>query len=364
MIIKGKIRANGKQLGSYLLTPGENERINVVEVRGTISENVVGACEEMEAVAVCTKAQKPLYHASINTPASERMTEAQRLIAVDRLEKELGFEGLPRVIVVHEKFGREHTHIAWGRTDVEQGRIIGIDFNYRNHERVARELETQFEFQRVQGVHIGRDGQERACRTPKQWEVQQEGRTGIKIADVERDFTLAWQRSDCGKTFKAEIERQGYIFAAADRRDFVVIDRGGGIHSIPRRIEGVRAADVRARFSDLDRDGLPTAKEAKEVAREQAYLNRRELQTWAQEQDLSQPRAGSNAGMAAQQREAMDLMHTRHDRKEVTDSKREISDQQRELQQRREALLRAFGREVDHELDPSQQLGAQERTRR
>jgi hypothetical protein len=72
VIIKGKARGNGAQLGRYLVTPGKNERVEVVEVRGVAAPDVPGAVREMDAVSICTRTGKPLYHASINTRADER----------------------------------------------------------------------------------------------------------------------------------------------------------------------------------------------------------------------------------------------------------------------------------------------------
>ena len=45
--------------------------------------------------------------------------------------------------------------------------------------------------------------------------------------------------------------------AKGDRRDFVVLDPTGDAHSLARRLEGVRVANVRARFADVDRESLP-----------------------------------------------------------------------------------------------------------
>ena len=50
--------------------------------------------------------------------------------------------------------------------------------NYRKHELVARELEREFGHDRVQGVHVEREGQERPERTPPKWVMQQGERLG------------------------------------------------------------------------------------------------------------------------------------------------------------------------------------------
>lgn len=263
MIIKGKARGNGAQLGRYLVSPGENERINVVEVRGTVSADVRGAVAEMDAVGLCTRTDKTLYHASISTRPDERLTEEQRLAAVDRLEKELGFTGQPRVVVVHEKKGREHTHIVWSRTDIEHGRALRIDHNYRKHELVARALEREFGLTRVQGAFNREAGQLRPQRSPSQAEMEQAKRTGIDPKTVRAEATPIYRRSDNGKTFYSGLKEAGYRLAQGDRRDYVIIDQAGGIHSLARRVEGARAKDIRAKLADLDELRVPTIREAR-----------------------------------------------------------------------------------------------------
>jgi Relaxase/Mobilisation nuclease domain len=269
MIIKGKARGNGRQLGQYLITPGENERVEVVEVRGVAAADVPGAVLEMDAVSACARTAKPLYHASINTRSDERLSDDQRMRAVDRLERELGFTGQPRVVVIHEKKDRngdlrEHCHIVWSRIDLEHQRAIRIDHNYRKHELVARELEREFGFTRIQGAHVERDGQ-RPDRTPSQWELQQSERTGLGIGRVTKTVTDVWRRTDNGASFAIALDQEGYVLARGDRRQFVVIDPMGGTHSLARRVEGAKVADVRARMADLDPAHLPSVKQGKAI---------------------------------------------------------------------------------------------------
>jgi hypothetical protein len=300
MIIKGKARGNGKQLGRYLVSPGENERIHVVEVRGTVSADVRGAIAEMDAVGLCTRTDKTLYHAAISTRPEERLTEEQRLRAVDRLEEELGFAGQPRVIVVHEKKGREHTHVVWSRTDIEHGRAIRIDHNYRKHEIVSRALEREFGQERVQGAHIERDGRPRPARTLSQAELEQAKRTGIEPRQVSQEVTAIYRRTDSGRAFAAGLEESGYRLARGSRRDYVLIDAAGGIHSVSRRVEGVRAKDVRERLSDLEHTDIPSIAQAQRQQREnRAQRSERDLSKVAGEIRIAYQTTRSGADFAS-----------------------------------------------------------------
>ena len=163
---QGRLRCGSRAPCQRILQRTDtNERMEVSELRGVAAKDLRGALQEMEAVAAaCPNCRKPLYHASINTRAGERLNDTQRMQAIDRLEKELGLTGQPRVVVVHEKkdrqrHDREHCHVVWSRIDLARLRTISDSHNYRKHELVARELERAFGHERVQGAHIERDGQ-------------------------------------------------------------------------------------------------------------------------------------------------------------------------------------------------------------
>ncbi len=183
---------------------------------------------------------------------------------MDRLEKELGLTGQPRVVVVHEKNdGREHCHVVWSRIDLDKMRVISDSHNFRKHELVARELEREFGHERVQGAHIERDGKARPPRTPSHKEIQQGARTGVSPKQAREHLTALWQRADNGKAFAEGLAQSGWILARGDRRDFVAIDQKGGTHSLSRRIDGATAKMVRERLADLKAETLPSVAEAR-----------------------------------------------------------------------------------------------------
>ena len=55
MILKASQRGGAAQLGRHLLKTGENEHIDVHEVRGFACEDVPGAMQEVNAVAKGTR---------------------------------------------------------------------------------------------------------------------------------------------------------------------------------------------------------------------------------------------------------------------------------------------------------------------
>jgi hypothetical protein len=267
VIIKGTSCAGARRLSAHLTRTDTNERAEVKEIRGTAADDLSGALKEMEAVAGGTRTNKPFYHGSINTRADERLTDEQRLIAIDRLEEALGLTGQPRVVVVHEKEGREHCHIVWSRIDLDRMAAISDSHNYRKHEEVARALEREFGHERVQGAHVEREGKERPERTPSHSEMLQAERTGLSTAQAKELMTEIWGKTTSGQEFKAALEDEGWLLARGDRRDFVAIDPKGGVHSIARRIDGVKVADVRQRFADINPKDLRSVAEAKQLQR-------------------------------------------------------------------------------------------------
>lgn len=267
MIIKGKSRSGPGPLAAHLGNAEKNERVSVLETRGTIARDLRGALVEMDALAVGTRCQKPLYHAAISPEPPHLLSDEQRTEAIDALEKRLGFEGHARVVVLHEKLGRQHLHVVWSRIDLDRMVSISDGHNYRKHEEVARDLERRFGHDRVQGAHHERDGVDRPDRTPSRAELRQEERTGIKGKEVKQEITAVFKVSDGPEAFKAGIELRGYILAKGDRRDFVIVDREGGIHSLARRIEGIKAVALRIFMAPLDRNALPNIEQAKELAR-------------------------------------------------------------------------------------------------
>lgn len=252
-------------MAAHLTRTDTNERAEVKEIKGVAANNLRDALREMEAVAAGAETTKPFYHGSINTRADERLTDEQRTHAIDKLEEALGLTGQPRVVVVHEKEGREHCHIVWSRIDLDRMAAISDSHNYRKHEQVARELEREFGHQRVQGAHVERDGKERPERTPSHREMLQADRTGIGAKEARDFMTGTWRDTRTGKEFQTALEKDGWTLARGDRRDFVAIDPRGGIHSIARRIEGIRVADIRHRFADINPRSLPSVIQARQL---------------------------------------------------------------------------------------------------
>jgi hypothetical protein len=149
-------------------------------------------------------------------------------------------------------------------------RAIPDSHNYRKHEEAARELERRFGHDRIQGAHHERDGPDgtttqRPDRTPSRSELRQEDRTGITAKEVKRDVTAIFRSSPDANSFREGLSEKGYAIARGDRRDYVLVDQAGGIHSLARRIDGVKAAELRQFMAPLDRASIPSITDAREA---------------------------------------------------------------------------------------------------
>ncbi len=78
MVIKGGARGGAGSLADHLQRTDTNERAELLEVRGVVAGDLLGALREMDAVASGTRCTRPFYHASINTDPTEHLTDEQR----------------------------------------------------------------------------------------------------------------------------------------------------------------------------------------------------------------------------------------------------------------------------------------------
>jgi len=282
MNIKGASRAGGRELARHLLNTEKNEAVKVLTVNGTVSQDLYGAFQEMEAVASGTRCKKPLYHAKISPdPKEPALTPAQWDRAIGLLRDQLGLQDHAYAVVMHRKYGeahpeilREHVHVVFCRINPDTMKAMHDGHNYRKHELVARQLEAEFGHARIQGAHVDRDGQPRPARTPPDWAMQQAVKTGFqprKVADVVKQL---WGESDSPKSFAAALDDKGFVLAMG-RRDLVILDPSGGVHTLARCLD-LKVADIRQKFADIDRSQLPTVDQAREALKEDEARSEKE----------------------------------------------------------------------------------------
>lgn len=272
MIVKGKSRNNAAQAGSYLLKQGKNERVELIETRGTLAQDVKGACIEMEALAAGSNAEKPFYHASINPAKGERLTPEQWEISTDLLEKKLELEGHQRIVVEHEKNGGVHRHIFWNRVNQENLKAVRMGWNYVQHEQTAREIENAFGLEKVQGVHTKENGElrekgdPRAHYAPTHKETEDAKKTGVNLKKWEKEIRgiAAGVEGKSGAELIAALEAKGHMVAKGDKVAFVILDPSGKAQRMAQRL-AMGVDDLKEKLTGIERETLPNEIQAREL---------------------------------------------------------------------------------------------------
>lgn len=253
MIAKGTTHNNGAKLATYLITGKGNERATLFQLRGFASNDIREAFRSVHVMAEATRAEQPFFHVQVRTPDEENLTPQQWERVADRIESKLGLTGQPRAIAFHTSAdtGHAHMHIAWSRIDDETMTARALPFYKLRLKEVCRELEIELGLIRVTNERGG------PSLSPTRAEFEQARRLGIDIHSIRTTIRECWDHSDNGRSFLAALAEKDLTLARGTQRDFLVIDRAGGIHSLGKRILGHSAAEVRARLSDLkDLPGL------------------------------------------------------------------------------------------------------------
>lgn len=274
MNIKGQSRAGGRELAKHLENAEKNETVKVLSVNGTVARDLRGAFQEMEATASGTQCEKPLYHVKISPdPKEPALTPEQWDRAIAAVREEFGVTDHAYVAVLHRKYGaahpdilREHVHVVINRINPDTMLAMHDGHNYRKHEIVARDLEQEFGHARIQGAHVGRDGEDRPPRTPPDWAMQQAVKSGIQPRDVADTVKQLWKEADSPKSFAAALQLEGLTLAIG-RRDLVILDGAGDVHTLARCLN-LKVAEIRELMAGIDRSKLPTVDEARAAIRE------------------------------------------------------------------------------------------------
>ncbi len=263
MIVKGGSRKSGAFFASHLMKTEENERVSIAEMKGLYAEDVPEAFRELRALAAGTRAENYFYHASINPREDERLTPEQWEFAVDRLEHNLGLDGHVRFQIEHEKEGRTHRHIVWSRVDPDTLTVTPDSHNYLAHDKTRAELEQAFDHDPTPPTP---QPSQRKSREIADWENFRAAESGIDPKEVKAEVTALWRQSDSGVAFVAALQESGYTLCQGDR-GYCILDQAGDVHSLTRRIDGVKTAEVRARLAGTLLDELPTVAEASAAVR-------------------------------------------------------------------------------------------------
>ena len=257
MILQGSQRGGTKDLALHLLK-SENEHVTVHELRGFVSDDLVGAFAEINAVSKGTRAKQPMFSLSLNPPPNEDVSTEDFISAIARVEKELGLDNQPRAIVFHEKEGRRHAHAVWSRIDTSEMKAIPLPYTKYKLRDLSRELYIEHDWTMPRGF-VNSEERDPKNFTLAQWQqAKRAGKDPRGVMDALRD---SWAISDSQAAFKQALKERGYILARGDRRGFVAIDHNCEIYAINKKWVGLVAKDVRAKLTD--NQNLPSVDDAK-----------------------------------------------------------------------------------------------------
>jgi len=271
MIPKGNQRGGGQQLAAHLLNTFDNDRAELVELRGAVAPDLSGAFSEWHAQSKATKATKYLYSLSLNPDLKQKpLTREQYYDFIARTEKRMGLGKQPRAVVRHVKYGREHFHVVWSRIDTDKMIAVPMSHDRQKLRSVAQEFAKDHGIKLPPGMekNKGRDRFEDKKNRADLGEKQQEERTGFDKKSRVKSITDAWNTTRTGEEFIRALAVKDYFLARGDRRGYVVVDLAGEIHGLSRQIKGANTAAIKERLRNLPPDRLPDAARARAHAKE------------------------------------------------------------------------------------------------
>lgn len=258
MILKAKERGDAGQLARYLLSMRDNEHVELHEVYGFSSDDLIDAFIEADAIARGTRCKNYLFSMILNPPEGAAVSKAVFEETADKIEKKLGLDGQPRAIVFHEKDGRRHAHVVWSRIDVERMRAINLPHYKAKLRDVSRTLYLEHEWEMPRGL------QDRRLRDPLNFtreEWQQAKRVNLDPREIKTVLRQCWENSDNRASLEQALKETGFLLARGDRRGFVALDYQGEVYSLSR-YAGVKVKEMEARLGQPEL--LPSVDEVKE----------------------------------------------------------------------------------------------------
>lgn len=299
MIIKSSQRAGHAELAAHLVKTrdidGTPQTVTISSSRQLpVNDNVRDALFLMRLMAkTSARCRKDLYHISLSPNHS--MTDEDWQLAWGIYEQEFGLEHQPYIEVTHDKGDRPaHRHRVYERVDVNAGKALHLSHTRVRNEKVARQIEHGLGHPLTIGKHNrtvmwqlaeeGKDGivawmqqcKANSCQRPtanlNHFEVQQVKRSALSVEQVKAELQECFEHSVDGLSFQSAIATKNYVLARGDRRNFVILDAYGGIHS-PRRRIGEKAQVINDKLKDLDPDELPSVAEALKILRDLRRLD-------------------------------------------------------------------------------------------
>ncbi|MBX2835093.1 MAG: relaxase [Micavibrio sp.] len=248
MILVGNQRGGAKDLALHLMKD-ENERVELHELRGFMSDDLMEALNEIYAISQATQCKQFMYSLSLNPPPDAEVTEQDYIDTINRTEERLGLSDQPRGIVFHTKNGRPHAHAVWSRIDIQEMKAIQMSFDHKKLNALSRELFIEHGWKMPRGLA---NSEERDPRNFTLAEWQQARRAGKDPKKAKMDFQDSWAISDSKTAFSHALQERGYKLARGDRRGYVAVDYNGEVYPVSRWA-GVKPKQIEERLGNIDK---------------------------------------------------------------------------------------------------------------
>jgi len=240
MIVQStRISRNGgyRYLETHLLDKlNDNERIEILAGdRGVLAD--------AQALADARKCRYAIRHLSISPEGA--MSPGQLTGFVRAIDTEFGIgDDRPRLVVLHQKAGRVHFHLAVAEIDPATGRVLDNRHDFSRLERLARGYEA------ANGEQIQMSRRERASE-------KTEGLSSMARQRAERiaesfDRTRLKQACMAGeKHFRDELRRQGLAVVTGEK-GLILIDSAGRFVAAAHRAAGMKKNDFKQRWEKIN----------------------------------------------------------------------------------------------------------------
>ena len=207
-----------------------------------------------EAAGVATTGRKAtkgeVYSYSLawspdESPSINDMEQA----ALSTLEK-LGLIDHEAIFVGHNDTDHAHVHVIANLINPEDGRIAKLSYDHLTLSTWAEDYEKTYS----QQIYCP----ERVENNEKRKALAEQGRELGLVKHQQKPYPLSetvsnlYHQSDSGKAFQAALSAEGLTLQRGNRRDFVIVDENGKIHSLSRQLKGVSAATIRDRLAEVE----------------------------------------------------------------------------------------------------------------
>ncbi len=260
MILKASQRGGGKQLALHLMRTDDNDHVEVHQIRGFVSDNLLEALKEAYGASQDTRCKQFLFSVSLNPPETEKVPISVFEDTIEKIEQKNGLTGQPRVVVFHEKEGRRHAHAVWSRIDEETRTARNLSHFKLKLRDISRETYLEQGWKMPKGLMNSKEKDPRNF-TLAEW--QQAKRMGHHAKDLKAMMQECWAVSDSRAAFASVLKERGMTLAKGDRRGYVAVTHDGEVLSIAR-YAGKKAKEVEAKLGKPE--NLPSVDQAKSNA--------------------------------------------------------------------------------------------------